>query len=89
MTDTNNDDTTPEPTPRPQTMLRLLGNDDLELAYSEQNVGQLVLGLESLMHKLNDLANIDALDSDAYRYINTERLNIEREIVRREIATHG
>ena len=85
MTVENND----TPITRPQTMLRLIENDDLELAYGEQAVGQLVLGLESLMHKLNDLANIGAMDSDVYRYINTERLNIEREIVRREVASNG
>lgn len=84
MTDTND-----TPTPRPQTMLRLLDDADLEVAYGEQAVGQLVLGLESLMHKLHELAEIGAMDSDVYRYINTERVNIEREIVRREIASHG
>ncbi len=83
MDETNN---APEnPTPRPATMLKMLSLDDLEVAYAEQATGQLVLGLESLMHKLSDLAKIDAMESPAYTHINIERLNIEAELERRTI----
>ncbi len=72
--------------PRPATMLALLDNADLEYAYADQTTGQLVLGLESLMHKLSELAGIDAMESPAYTHINIERPNIEAELERRSIA---
>ncbi len=85
----SDENTTPD-RPRPATMLAMLSNEDLEYAYADQSTGQIVLGLESLMHKLSELAGIDAMDSPAYTHINIERLNIEAELERRTIANlHG
>jgi hypothetical protein len=90
MTDIHEDNTDPTPAPRPQTMLMQLNYDELERAYSDQATGQLVLGLESIEHKLAELVNIGAIESEAYRCIDSERWNLTAELGRRRAeATDG